>query len=152
MTAFDRAWDIVKMPHTLPAGTRLYHGIDRATFEPTRDKLSDFRGLRYPAWWSDSEDVARYFSERYDGTDPAIMVMDLDEDIELPTFDELREMADEYGIIWDEGPEEMAEATHLMAEPGWHIPNNYAEGSDTMFVRPPSGRYLGWLDEMEDEP
>lgn len=143
MTAFDRAWDVVKAPwreqwvdkeglqtHTLPAGTTLYHGTPPAAWadDPNAE-------LRMPAWFSDAKDVAHYFGGDYYSSEeePNIHEYEVLEDIILP-------LIEDYNNEWGETAIEVAERIfgqnigrdmglairdHRLGYPGWAIPTNY---------------------------
>lgn len=112
----------------LKAGTTLYHGTCGEDFEESSD------GLEGPAWVTDSEEVARYFAVRYEGSRPRIVVYELTEDVELPEILTQRDMAhlvDEYDISTC-GAEDICDSVRHSPLKGWYIPNNYPEGADIL--------------------
>lgn len=121
---------------SIPRGTLLYHGTSAE---------DDFDELTGPAWVSDSESVAREFVTWAGGAGPS-RVLTFEVVREIPAIALVASEADMNRLRREVDPEEEAVTPIELAElvcgeyNGWHIPNNYPSGSDTMLCEP--GRWL----------
>ena len=121
---------------SIPRGTILYHGTSAA---------DEFDVLTGPAWVSDSEAVAREFVTWAGGDGPGrVLVFEVMREIpalalvtDEASMNQLRNEVDPDGETVT--PTELAERV-CDEYNGWHIPNNYPSGSDTMLCKP--GRWL----------
>lgn len=130
-------------------GDLLYHGTSVA---------ADFTELNGPAWLSDSWKVASRFVGWHAGPRPRVMTYRV---IDVPRmamidserdFAELAEWVEETTGL-DTGGEmhEIADAVCSTRLDGWHSPDNYPEGSDTLICRP--GAFLEFVgEEMVKKP
>jgi hypothetical protein len=126
---------------SIPVGTLLYHGT-QATEE--------FEDLIGPAWLSDDKAVAtRFTAWNEEGGRHRVLVykttVAIDRLVMIRTPQDMARLiravhADEY-----DGPPEIADAACDAGYNGWHIPNNYPSGSDTMLCEPES-----WLEFVEE--
>ena len=118
---------------TLRRGKKLYHGTSVE---------EDFDVPTGPAWLSDSEDVAEYFSHGGKGR-PRILTYRLKSNIQLARVEE---SVDFDTVVGEEDaareyadPRDLADAVCQRHE-GWIIPNNYSSGADIMICEP--NKYL----------
>lgn len=112
---------------TLRRGMLLYHGTDAK---------EDFEMPRGPAWFSNSIDVARWFSTWHDEARPRILVFKLKEKLVLPevTQDRSNEI---WEIIEDQGIDADVLYNNICSKhDGWIIPDNYPQGADIMICSP----------------
>ncbi len=126
---------LVRKP--LRKGMLVYHGTSSS---------EEFEDLRGPAWVSDAETVAREFVSWAGGNGrPRILTFRMlrAPRLAIVTSDrELRELAawveEKTGIEPEPGPVEFAQQVcdSRLGLDGWHIPNNYPSGSDTMICEP----------------
>lgn len=120
----------------IPRGTLLYHGTSAE---------DDFDELTGPAWVSNSKSVARKFVTWAGGAGPG-RVLTFEVVREIPAIALVANEADMDRLRREVDPEEEAVTPIELAElvcgeyNGWHIPNNYPTGSDTMLCEP--GRWL----------
>ena len=128
---------------TIPVGTTLYHGTQAP---------DDFDIPDGPAWVSDGEEVAEWFVEWNEWMDegrPRVLVYEVIQPITLvqvhdaPSFSAFLESVGTDGI----GMREAADAVCDAGYAGWHIPNSYTGGSDTLICRPED--YLELVEERE---
>ena len=121
---------------SIPRGTLLYHGTSAE---------DDFDELTGPAWVSDSESVAREFVTWAGSSGPG-RVLTFEVVREIPAIALVTSEADMNRLRREVDPEEETITPIELAElvcgeyNGWHIPNNYPSGSDTMLCEP--GRWL----------
>jgi hypothetical protein len=115
-------------------GTRLYHGTSAE---------EDFE-LPSPAWFSDSPGPAREFQRWHEGTRPRTLEFVVRKTIpRLVLIEDNPAMnlfalwlEDRSGISHRGDVQSMAEATCDAGYSGWHIPDNYVDGSDTLICEP----------------
>lgn len=125
---FKRLW--------LKRGTVLFHGtsVDE-----------DFDVPQGPAWFSNSEQVARYFANWHDGPNARVLTHTVTASVALPVIEtdqDWRVFQQRVAITLGHDdsdysdPNEFAECVCQAGLPGWTIPHNYPEGADILICRP----------------
>jgi hypothetical protein len=132
----------------IPAGAILYHG----TSSPEK-----FRRPSGPAFFSDSESVARYFATWREGGGgkkgrPRILRYEVVHEISHLALIESTMAFDDFSerVGYGGDPESTEERVDMVCSAGfdgWIIPNNYPDGADIMLCQPE--RWLVFIDESK---
>lgn len=123
----------------IPSGNFLYHGTSL-----------DFAGssIKMPAWFSQSEKVARRFALRGHVEEGFVLRYRLEGDLHLPEIrgkDELVEFGERFSVDV-RGAETMRHTIELAPVPGWVIPYNYPQlggGDDVLLCQTSKVRFSG---------
>jgi len=121
----------------LRRGSILYHGTSSGT---------SFRSLEGPAWVSDSYQVARNFVRWAGGSGkPRVVAFELVAAPRLAIIRSDKDMDDLVAWLGESSDvHDLAESLcQSGAADGWHVPDNYPEGSDTMLCEPE--RFLSFV-------
>ena len=115
---------------TLRRGIILYHGTSSD---------DDFDIPSGPAWFSDTESVARWFAKRNEDGRPRVITYRLIRNLRLARIDGIVDFDKATGI--EDAAREYADPTDLAnavceRHEGWIIPNNYPDGADIMICSP----------------
>ena len=112
----------------ISAGTILYHGTSGE---------DDFIYPDGPAWFSDSEKVDMNFASEFQGgPNPRVFKYEVTSPLKLVlinTSEDMKKLSEFFDSEYS--PRELAERMCDKFD-GWHIPNNYPEGSDTLICNP----------------
>ena len=123
---------------TLRRGKILYHGTN------TQDEFDVPDG---PAWFSDTESVAREFATWHgDSGRPRVLSFKLTHNLRLARIDDVLDF--DKATRTEDAVSEYADPTELANEvcrgyDGWIIPTNYPDGADIMICSP-----SGWLERV----